>query len=85
MKMRKTSVVSGHKRHVSRAQRLLTHLVRGRTINGMQALKQFGIYRLSAAIHNFRKRGFTIETKMVNRNGSKYGVYKLTEIPQAQA
>ena len=83
--MRKTSVVSGHKRHVCRAQRLLTHLVRGRTINGMQALKQFGIYRLSAAIHNFRKRGFTIETKMVNRNGSKYGVYKLTEIPQAQA
>ena len=85
MKMRKTSVVSGRKRHLSRAQRLLTHLVKGKTINGMQALRQFGIYRLSAAIHNFRKRGFTIETKMVQRNGSKYGVYKLTEIPQAQA
>ena len=69
----------------SRSQKLLTHLVRGRTINGMQALKQFGIYRLSAAIHNFRKRGFTIETRMINRNGSKYGVYKLTKVPQAQA
>ena len=81
--MRTTSKVSGHKRHTSRAQRLLMHLVKGRTINGMQALRQFGLYRLSAAIHNFRKRGFTIETKMVQRNGNKYGVYKLTEVPQA--
>ena len=69
----------------SRSQKLLTHLIRGRTVNGMQALNNFGIYRLSAIIHNFRKRGFTIETKMVQRNGSKYGVYKLTKVPQAQA
>ena len=71
--------------HLSRSQKLLNHLLRGRTINGKQALTQFGIYRLSAAIHVYRKRGFTIETKMVQRNGSKYGVYKLTEAPKAQA
>ena len=70
---------------VSRSKKLLTHLLRGRTINGKQALNQFGIYRLSAAIHNYRKRGFTIETKMVQRNGMKYGVYKLTKATQAQA
>ena len=69
----------------SRSQKLLTHLIRGRTVNGMQALNNFGIYRLSAIIHNFRKRGFTIETKMVQRNGSKYGIYKLTKTPKAQA
>ena len=83
--MHTTSKKSGasSKRQLSRSQKLLTHLVRGRTINGMQALTKFGIYRLSAVIHNFRKRGFIIETKMIQRNGNKYGVYTLTEAPQA--
>ncbi len=81
-----TSKPSGTSRHrSSRSNKLLSHLLKGRTINGRQALTQFGIYRLSAAIHNYRKRGFTIETKMIQRNGSKYGVYKLTKAPQAQA
>ena len=84
--MHTISKQSGTNNHrTSRSQKLLTHLLRGRTINGKQALHQFGIYRLSAAIHNYRKRGFTIETKMIQRNGSKYGVYKLTKAPQAQA
>ena len=84
--MHMTSKQSGTDKHrASRSHKLLTHLLRGRTINGRQALTQFGIYRLSAAIHNYRKRGFTIETKMVQRNGSKYGIYKLTKAPQAQA
>ena len=84
--MRTISKKSGtSKRHISRSQKLLTHLVKGRTISGVQALAKFGIYRLSAVIHDFRKRGFVIETKMVNRNGNKYGIYKLTKAPKAQA
>tara|TARA_R110002020_G_scaffold189337_1_gene388281 strand:- start:323 stop:556 length:234 start_codon:yes stop_codon:yes gene_type:complete len=61
----------------SRSTKLLVHLLKGKTINGRQALTKFGIYRLSAVIHGFRKRGFEIETKMIARNDTKYGVYKM--------
>ncbi len=67
----------------SRSQRLLRHLLSGKTINGGQAFRSFGIYRLSGIIHHFRKQGFNIEMKMINRKGTKYGVYKLTGTPQA--
>ena len=67
----------------SRSQKLLRHLLTGRTISGGQAFTRFGIYRLSGIIHYFRGQGFTIEMKMINRKGTKYGVYKLTGTPQS--
>ena len=69
------------KRKVSRSQKLLLHLLKGRTISGTQALSKFGIYRLSAVIKNWRDKGFKIETKMVTRLGRRYGVYKMTGRP----
>ncbi len=80
--MRKTSKSVGTSKKTSRSHLLLVHMLKGRTINGRQALAHFGIYRLSAIIHGFRKRGFVIETKMVKRNGITYGVYRLTDTPQ---
>ena len=65
-----------------RSHKLLLHLLRGRTISGTQALANFGIYRLSSVIKNWRDKGFTIETKMINRNGRRYGVYKMTGRPE---
>jgi len=65
----------------SRTTRLLNHMLRGRTVNGRQALNNFGIYRLSAIIFNWRKKGFDIKTKMVTRGDSKYAVYKMTGTP----
>ena len=69
------------RKRISRSQKLLSHLLRGRTISGTQALSKFGIYRLSGIIKVFRDRGFDINTKMINRNGRRYGVYKLTGRP----
>ena len=66
----------------TRAHKLLMHLLRGRTINGVQALNQFGIYRLSSVIKNWRDKGFKIETKMITRAGRRYGVYKMTGRPE---
>ena len=70
------------KRKVSRSQRLLLHLLKGRTISGTQALSKFGIYRLSGVIKVFRDRGFEIDTKMITRGGRRYGVYRLTGTPK---
>tara|TARA_R110002167_G_scaffold80836_3_gene221864 strand:+ start:342 stop:605 length:264 start_codon:yes stop_codon:yes gene_type:complete len=65
----------------SRSNKLLKHMLRGQTINGRQALSRFGIYRLSAIIFNWRKKGFEIKTNMVTRAGSTYAVYKLEGTP----
>ena len=66
---------------LSRSQRLLNHMLTGRTVNGRQALTRFGIYRLSSIIHNWRKKGFNIETNMVTRSGNTYAVYELKGTP----
>jgi hypothetical protein len=78
-----TSKKTSGRKTLSRSQKLLNHLLRGRTISGTQALRMFGIYRLSAVIHNWRGKGFTFETKMITRNGNRYGTYKLTGTPKA--
>ena len=57
------------------------HLLKGRTISGTQALANFGIYRLSSVIKNWRDKGFQIDTKMITRSGRRYGVYTLTGTP----
>ena len=56
-------------------------MLRGRTINGRQALTRFGIYRLSAIIFNWRKKGFDIQTNMITRGGNTYAVYTLKGTP----
>ena len=57
-------------------------MLRGRTINGRQALTRFGIYRLSAIIFDWRKKGFDIQTNMVNRGGNTYAVYTMKGTPK---
>ena len=66
---------------LSRSQRLLNHMLKGRTVNGRQALTRFGIYRLSSIIHNWRKKGFNIETNMTTRAGNTYAVYTIKGTP----
>tara|TARA_Y100001938_G_C8015866_1_gene392533 strand:+ start:432 stop:656 length:225 start_codon:yes stop_codon:yes gene_type:complete len=69
------------KKKASKSQRLLKHMLRGQTINGRQALTNFGIYRLSSVIFNWRQKGFDIETNMIKRNGTTYAVYKMKSTP----
>lgn len=66
---------------LSRSKRLLNHMIQGRTVNGRQALTRFGIYRLSSIIHNWRKKGFDIETTMRTRGGNTYAVYTMKGTP----
>jgi hypothetical protein len=41
------------------------HLMRKRSITGLEALQEYGCYRLSSVIHRLRKDGFEIETEEV--------------------
>ena len=43
----------------------------------MQALNLYGCFRLGARIHDLKKDGNFIDTKMIYKNGSKYAEYSM--------
>ena len=61
--------------------RLLKYLqTHKRGITGQEALRMFGLYRLSGEIHELRKEGYNIVTDMIQPDDpdeSKYGRYYL--------
>lgn len=69
---------------MSQAEMIRRHLFEGNEIDPMEALREYGCYRLGAVIHNMRKEGLNITTRLVchkNRFGHKthYAVYKLVK------
>ena len=58
---------------------ILKRLQKGKGITQLQALIKFNCLRLSGRIHDLRRRGYNIETKMVEKNGKRYGEYFMPE------
>jgi len=58
-------------------QHILSWLESGKSINAIQALNHFGVFRLSARIANLKDQGFKIETKVIRRNNKNVADYKL--------
>ena len=56
---------------------ILTRLQEGRSLTPLEALNEFGCFRLAAHIESLRKDGHRIFTHMVNENGKKYAKYTL--------
>lgn len=61
----------------SKCQRVKDHLLDGYKITGLDAMRDFGLYRLSATIHELRKDGFDIRTNMIEKNGVRFAEYEL--------
>ncbi len=53
------------------------HLESGKTLTPLDALKQFGTFRLSARILELKERGMAITTELVNINGKWVARYSL--------
>lgn len=68
------------KKKQSQCKRILSHLQSGRTINPTQAWNLYGCYRLSARIHDLKKAGFDIVTRLVHVDGTKYAEYSMRGI-----
>ena len=51
---------------MTQEERLEKHLKEFGHINPLEAWVSLGIYRLSSAVHNLRKKGIKIETKTTN-------------------
>lgn len=68
------------KRVINQTTEILRHLKKFKSITQKQATDLYGATRLSAIIYNFRKRGYLIDTVMldgVTRYGTpcQYGKY----------
>ena len=60
----------------SQSTNILKHLQSNGTITPMDALNQYGCFRLAAIIHSLRRRGHNIGTTMeANLNGNKNAKY----------
>ena len=53
------------------------HLESGKTINPLQALSEYGCFRLASRVNDLRKAGLKIKTEMVTRNEKTFAEYQL--------
>lgn len=70
------------KEKTTKLQKVLEHLQKNNTITSMEAIDLYGATRLSDIIFNLRKKGYIIETKMIDTidrygNSCHYGKYIL--------
>lgn len=68
----------------SQTSEIIAHLRKHKQITSYEAIKRFGVTRLSGIIFILRERGFGIETEMVqgkNRYGhtTSYAIYHLVK------
>jgi hypothetical protein len=56
---------------------LRKHLKSGKSIAPLQALNNFGIYRLAARISDLRNDGMRIKTEMIHLGNVKFAKYYL--------
>lgn len=65
-------------KYTSQSENILAHLMEGHPITPLDALEQYGCFRLASVIHNLRRDGYTILTRTVsNKYGKTFASYKL--------
>jgi len=57
----------------TKRQRVREYLLEGRPLSGLEALRMFGVYRLSHIIHLLRNNGFIVHT--TRKGHENYAVY----------
>ena len=56
---------------------ILDHLKQGKTITPMEALQEYGCFRLAAAIYDLRGEGYKIDTESVNWGNKTFARYQM--------
>lgn len=60
---------------MSQSDAILNHLKSGKPITALEALNNYGCFRLAARVNDLREEGHHILTETVCRNGKAYAVY----------
>tara|TARA_R100000234_G_C4967937_1_gene164833 strand:+ start:388 stop:651 length:264 start_codon:yes stop_codon:yes gene_type:complete len=77
-KIRKDKGIRRGKQKDSQAERILDCLERGNSITPLDALNNYGCFRLAPIIFNLRKEGYPIET--IKPSGDKkFAIYKINK------
>ena len=58
--------------------KVLSHLKSGKSITPLEALREYGCFRLGARIYDLKKDGHPIQKKMVKKHGPN-GVSRVAE------
>lgn len=69
---------------MTQTELIRAHLQSGREITPLDALSEFGCFRLAARIDELRREGLEIETVTERRNGKKFARYRLTHPVQRE-
>lgn len=63
---------------MTQAEEILQHLLTGKPITPIDALKKYGCFRLASRINDLRKAGHEIKTTMVtNEYGKTFASYSM--------
>jgi hypothetical protein len=62
---------------MSQEKDILGYLQRNGSISPLEALEQFGCFRLAARINDLRAKKHNIETYVGKKNGKKFAIYRL--------
>ena len=64
---------------MTQTEAILSHLQSGKPITPLEALDEYGCFRLGARIHELKKDGYSIESEIVTdqRTGKHYARYRL--------
>ena len=63
----------------SQTAHILAHLQAGHYITPIDALEQYGCFRLGARIWDLRQKGYPIKTTITTRGGKNFARYRLVE------
>ena len=70
----------------SQQEKVLVHLMEGKSITPLEALRDFGCFRLGARIFNLRKQGYNIVSRtVVASDGKKFSEYSLVAMSKGNA
>ena len=56
---------------------VLAHLMLGKSLTPIDALREIGTFRLGARVLELRQAGYNIITDTVTRNGKRFASYRL--------
>jgi hypothetical protein len=66
---------------MTQTEAIRAHLKAGKSITPLDALRDFGCFRLAARIEELRAEGMVITTEFAFKNGKKYASYRLIQPP----
>ena len=68
---------------MSQSDQIRAALLSGRSLTPLDALEDFGCFRLAARVADLRREGMDIECSTETTNGKRYARYRLRGTPHA--